>query len=317
MLQKTDALNRKKKGIKQSVGKQLALNDRRLALLSVFQDFYYADTFWSHALMQDPYTETYHKQELQWLANEEQTEHGTAYLKECDEQKKNWKYHSTPFTYRLTPQGRKLFESDPTYIITSEKGSFPHAKMIVEYMQSLVLGQRERDDLRIISPKEILKNHDLGIKVDVTFNFGSTTSSHSYNLKPDNLFILEFTVDGQKLRSCIVLEAENTLTTFPKESQTLKDPSIFRKYLAYDHIMQNKLYRQWGFTNMRVVFLAPNETKLQTMIEALKVANPRYKNAFLFRTQSVFGDRETTPRPHANHLTGAYCTLNGLSTLLP
>jgi hypothetical protein len=164
-----------------------------------------------------------------------------------------------------------------------------HTLLVSDFMVCLELACRQRGDIKIIGPGEILQTmpdqarqskNPWSWKVQGQMPGGAKPVS--FSLMPDKVFGLYFTAEppGQN-KAYFFLEADRS--TMPIKRANLFKSSYYKKMLGYWSSWRGNLYQQhFGFKNARILTLAKSQDRIDSMIQAGKEMDERHQGSRMF-----------------------------------
>lgn len=309
-----DTLNRRVRGRRTPSGKRVVLTTRDFEIFKLLSRYRFlrSTTLWellpeeargrSFKRFQDRLTDLFH---------ETNTMHGGAYLDWPLQQRKAYDARYSPSIYELAPAGETALEElgvevdNVTDLGASTRAAFirefAHMMMICDTLASIEKGTLESPKVRFISWPEILTKappakqlpgHPAAFPVRISHRFGSHHQLHQekFILFPDGLFGLEYQLSsGKKLYRFFAIEAERCNRV---RTKSLKGSSYLKKILAYRYILENKVYKTvLGLPNLLILTVTPNNTRIQTMKEAVtSIYGPKGCANFLYHSIPVHGE---------------------------
>jgi hypothetical protein len=182
---------------------------------------------------------------------------------------------SKPMVYGLTSRGERLLatetgESPKRRKTGAMRLSLEHALAVTDFMVSLEQACRERGDLRVIEPDEILERASEQIRRQPNPFMWETRvrwgrEEHRIHVAPDKVFGLEH-ADGR--RRYYFLEMDRG--TMPVARSDIRRTSLLRKFLSYDATFRDKLHRSlYGLPGFQVLTVTTSEKRVDHCIDIL------------------------------------------------
>ncbi len=206
---------------------------------------------------------------------------------------------SRPVIYGLTRKGASLLREHGRDVrrrlldgIDKERGAgwrfVEHTVAISEFMVSLELAMRGRDDLRILERGEILEDapkstRDRLVRIEASIRIGGTLRKNA--VVPDALFGLRF---NDQEESYFMLEIDRG--EMPVERYRNAQRTYFAKKMLtyYEANRQQRHVHDLGIENFRVLTVTTNATRVEKMLDALgAITNGKGSNIFLFTDQAA------------------------------
>lgn len=145
-----------------------------------------------------------------------------------------------------------------------------------------------KDGYRFIPKQEIIQRANCKYRLGFSIKHPKSGNTLKSTLVPDDLF--GFEKDGEFTYFACELERGNGVFR-----DNLSDTSFLKKLLAYKDIEKTKLYKsQYQISNMRILFIAKSEARMNTMISLTKDLYGK-SNQFLF---SYMEQNKPTPALH-------------------
>lgn len=168
-----------------------------------------------------------------------------------------------------------------------------HALMVSDFMVSLELACRRRDDVRLLQAADIPLPEALKDKRRPFQWSVHVGGSRKIGIIPDGVFALEQRdTDGQAQLMFYFLEADRC--TMPVQRERLERSSIFRKLLAYEATWSQEIHcSRFGWNRFRVLMLTTNAARMKHMIEACGTLE-RGNGLFLFTDTTSMNRNEDT-----------------------
>jgi DNA-binding transcriptional ArsR family regulator len=210
---------------------------------------------------------------------------------------------SRPTIYGLTRKGatqlrqhgedvrRRLLDG-----IDKERGAgwrfIEHTVAISEFMVSLELAMRGRDDLRILERGEILEDapkskRDRLVRIEATIRTASGLRKNA--IIPDALFGLRFN-DGQ--HRYFMLEVDRGEMPVERYSNTQRTYFSRKMLTYYEASRQQRHLHDLGLENFRVLTVTTSARRVERMLEALDaMTGGKGSNLFLFTDQTTLAAR--------------------------
>ncbi len=184
---------------------------------------------------------------------------------------------SKPMVYGLTSRGERL--------LAQETGKTPkrrdndatrlfldHTLAVTDFMVALEGACRERGDLRIIEPDEILARASERVQRQQNPFMWETRvrwggEEHRIHVAPDKVFGVEHE-DGS--RRYYFLEMDRG--TMPVARSDIHRTSLLRKFLSYDATFRDSLHRSlYGLPGFQVLTVTTSEERIASCVEVLRV----------------------------------------------
>jgi hypothetical protein len=183
---------------------------------------------------------------------------------------------SKPMVYGLTSRGERLLAAEtgknPRRCETNATRLFlEHTLAVTDFMVALEQGCRERGDLRIIEPDEILARASERVKRQPNPFMWETRvrwggEEHRIHVAPDKVFGIEH-ADGS--RRYYFLEMDRG--TMPVARSDLRRTSLLRKFLSYDATFRDNLHRRlYGLPGFQVLTVTTSEERIGTSVQVLE-----------------------------------------------
>ncbi len=160
-----------------------------------------------------------------------------------------------------------------------------HTLLIAEVMIAFEVAVRQRSDVTVMEPKEILARAPEVTQRSANpwkwqVSVASAGVTHSLAHVPDKMFGLDLTV--ARKRVYFVLEADRA--TMPVQRNNLNQTSVQRKFLAYFQAYRAGVHKdRYGIGNFRVLTVTTSPQRIATMVEAVKtLSGGSGSNLFLF-----------------------------------
>jgi len=310
----TDKLGRRIRGRRTPSGKRIVLTDRDVEIFKLLRRYRFlrSDTLWQ-LLSSDTGGRSFKRfqDRLTSLFHETNTPHGAAYLDWPVQQRKAHDARYTPSIYELSTAGEGVLEErgiqvqNVTDLAKSDRSTvtreFAHMMMICDTLATIEIGTLNDPNVRFIAWPEILakapeetRKSDLpfALPVDIRNRFVGSRQDQQlqFRLIPDGLFGLEYQLpQSKKVYRFFALEAERTNRI---HSKSLKGSSYVKKILAYQYILQNRIFKsRLGLPNLLILTVTPNQARIKSMSEALMdIYGPTGAAGFLFRAIPVHGE---------------------------
>ena len=201
---------------------------------------------------------------------------------------------SRPVIYGLTRKGASLLREHGLDVrrrlldgIDKERGAgwrfVEHTVSIAEFMVSLELAMRGRENLQILERGEILEDapkstRDRLVRIEASIQLGGTLRKNA--VIPDALFGLRFNDEEE---SYFMLEIDRG--EMPVERYKNAQRTYFAKKMLtyYEANRQRRHVHDLGIENFRVLTVTTKETRVEQMLNALNgITNGKGSNIFLF-----------------------------------
>lgn len=209
---------------------------------------------------------------------------------------------SKPMVYGLTSRGERLLAVETGKSPKRRKAgamrlSLEHALAVTDFMVSLEQVCRERGDVRIIEPDEILEGASERVKRQPNPFMWETNvrwggEEHRLHIAPDKVFGLAY---GDGRRRYYFLEMDRG--TMPVGRSDIRRTSLLRKYLSYDATFRDSLHRSlYGLPGFQVLTVTTSEKRVARCREILlEVASEsRAAKRFLFASKGARADAAET-----------------------
>jgi DNA-binding Lrp family transcriptional regulator len=169
-----------------------------------------------------------------------------------------------------------------------------HTLAIAEVMVAFEVACRERKDMRLISPEEVLagapeatRHLRLPFRWQVEVRHGG--KPYRLGVEPDRVFGLEFHgAPENRRRAYFLLEADRG--TMPVERKGLAQTSFARKLLAYRETWRQGLHKtHLGIPNFRVLTVTTSRERVGHLVQACRALSGDGLRLFLFTDQESIG----------------------------
>ena len=210
---------------------------------------------------------------------------------------------SKPMVYGLTSRGERLLAEEtgksPRRRDTNTTRLFlEHTLAVTDFMVSLEGACRERGDIRIIEPAEILARASDQVKRQSNPFMWETRvrwggEEHRIHVAPDKVFGIE---DADGSRRYYFLEMDRG--TMPVARGDLRRTSLLRKFLSYDATFRDKLYRSlYGLPGFQVLTVTTSEKRSANCIHVLRnwIPWPGAARRFIFAIWGAYSDSQHNP----------------------
>jgi hypothetical protein len=205
---------------------------------------------------------------------------------------------SRPTIYGLTRKGARLLRDEGLDVqrtvldgIDKERGAgwrfIEHTVAIAEFLISLEIAARERDDVCVLESSEILEEAPRlkggRLRVEASIRLDGLMKRNA--VLPDALFGLRFTGDEE---TYFMLEVDRG--EMPVERHTGMERTYFSKKMLtyYEANRQRQHVRDWGIEHYRVATVTTTPERVQQMLEALRaITDGRGSNMFLFTDERM------------------------------
>lgn len=207
--------------------------------------------------------------------------------------------------YELAPRAMELLKDRGLHTSEPRLGDeklFAHSMMVNDTIASLELGGATLVRWPEIAAR--LEKPQRWIPVQIVHQFNFELRQHAFDYENDSHGPFGIRYNGGLYRF-FSLEAEHTN---PIECSNLRKTSFLKKFLAIQHIMENRLYQKsWGIPNLLTLVVAPNQSQIDAMTGViLNVTNGKGAPYVLFRAIPVLDDPRQTARPMPELYTGAW-----------
>jgi hypothetical protein len=315
-----DGLGRRVRGRRTPSGKRIVLSDRDIEIFKLLRRYRFlrSTALWE-LLPRDKRGQSFKRfqDRLTSLFHETNTEHGAAYLDWPVQQRKAHDTRYTPSIYELSPAGESVLEERGIEVLNvtdlgkSDRATvtreFAHMMMICDTLAAIEVGTLNDPKARFVTWPEILakappetrkSDAPISFPVSIEHRFAprQETQKEQFRLVPDGLFGLEYVLpDGNKRYRFFVLEAERSNRV---RTTRLKGSSYFKKILAYQYILQNKIFKsRLGLPNLLILTVTPNNVRIKTMTEAVNdIYGPSGCSSFLYNAIPVHGETNSSFR---------------------
>jgi hypothetical protein len=176
---------------------------------------------------------------------------------------------------------------------TAQVAFLEHTLEVANFMVCLELACRQRKDVEIIEPEEILartlaetreKDNPFAFQVKAKRPGDREASQFTFGIIPDKIFGLHFVdLPAGRNRAYFFLEADRA--TMPVKRKNLFKTSFYKKMLGYytaSPMKQGVFKETFGFKNARVLTATKSQDRINTMIEAGKDVDERGKGTRMF-----------------------------------
>jgi len=237
--------------------------------------------------------------------------HG-GYLDRPREQIERYQSGSRPMIYGLGNNGAKLlaeeFNIDRTKVDWTSKNRdvqkrfLQHTLLVAQFMVCLDLACRQRENIRMIEPEEILANapeetrkrkNPYILKIQTVKTIQGHPKTINIGVIPDKMFGLHF-ADQPEGRNMAYFFLEGDRATMPVIRSNLIRSAIYKKLLGYyiaSPLKEGVFEKNFGLKNARVLFITKDLIRVKDMVEANKKVDHRRKGIgmFLFTQTGKFG----------------------------
>jgi DNA-binding transcriptional ArsR family regulator len=204
---------------------------------------------------------------------------------------------SRPTIYGLTRKGARLLRDEGLDVqrtvldgIDKERGAgwrfVEHTVAIAEFLISLEVAARERDDVRVLESSEILEEPPRPkgghVRVEASIRLDGVMKRSA--VLPDAMFGLRFNDEEE---SYFMLELDRG--EMPVERHTNVERTYFSKKMLtyYEANRQRQHVRDFGIEHYRVATVTTTPERVERMIEALRtITDGRGSSMFLFTDES-------------------------------
>lgn len=146
-----------------------------------------------------------------------------------------------------------------------------HSLAVADVMVALEIAAQKRNDIRITA------EDTADIKWSVPLKERGTTTQ--FPVVPDKIFKVESTVDS---RSALHVLLEVDRATMPVMRQTLKQTSVYRKFIGYQKVWRENLHSRFGMSRVRVLTVTTTPERVVNLVEAAQQLRESTPGLFLF-----------------------------------
>ena len=201
---------------------------------------------------------------------------------------------SRPMIYGLTRSGAQLLRRHGHEVrrrlldgIDKERGAgwrfIEHTVAVSEFLVSLELATRGREDVRLLTRGEILEDapksrRDRQVKLEASIRIGGSLRKNG--VVPDALFGLRF---GDESESYFMLEIDRGEMPVERYKNTYRTYFAKKMLTYYEAFRQRRHVFDLGIQNFRVLTVTTDQARIERMVSALNVITEgRGSNMFLF-----------------------------------
>ena len=164
-----------------------------------------------------------------------------------------------------------------------------HTLAVADVMVALEIASRKRSDIRITAEDAA------DIKWSVPLKERGATMQ--FPVVPDKIFKIE----SESGSLHVFLEVDRA--TMPVVRQTLKQTSLYRKFVGYQKVWRDKLHTRFGMSRVRVLTVTTTPERVVNLVEAAQQLRESTPGLFLFTHRA---NLTLTPEPlNARVLNGA------------
>jgi hypothetical protein len=176
---------------------------------------------------------------------------------------------------------------------TAQTAFLEHTLEVAEFMVCLELACRQRKDIEIIEPEEVLarapaetreKDNPFAFQVKAKRPGDRKSNEFTFGIIPDKIFGLHFVNEpAGRNRAYFFLEADRA--TMPVRRKNLIKTSFYKKMLGYytaSPMKQGVFKETFGFKNARVLAVTTSQDRFNNMIKAGKDVDERGKGTRMF-----------------------------------
>lgn len=305
MVEKTDALGRRKRTVPQSTGKRISLQSRDwLWLRKLHEHGPLPSSFLLEYCRESHASEKRAQDRLTDLFNENNNVDTGNYLSRPPKQFHTIDSRYNQLVYDLTKASRKALAREYPDLKSGNinAGPWVHKLMVSCITSSIELACDQRDDIKYIPGSEILARANAEFCYPVKITIPGSDRLIEKDLIPDALFGLEyFSDDSSKFRFFIV-EADRS--TEPASSKNFNRKSLQRNLLQYRSYIEGGLYKKHLRLSSPAMVLnvANSEKRMEQMIKATTSLFPHGNGYMLFQHWDEFGEIFRPPAPKAELL---------------
>jgi hypothetical protein len=146
-----------------------------------------------------------------------------------------------------------------------------HTLAVADVMVALEVACRNRDGVRIKTDDEA------NVKWSVAVN--DRGKSAHLPVVPDKIFKVEFPATPN-VSIHILLEVDRA--TMPVMRHTLKQTSVYRKFVAYQKVWRDKRHTEFGMDRVRVLTVTTTPERVMNLIQAVRHLREKTPGLFLF-----------------------------------
>lgn len=188
-----------------------------------------------------------------------------------------------PRIHAITPKGEALLEERgihplkttrlDKYQIGSAGSNFAHSMTVCDVMASIEIGLK-KTGCRLVSWLEIIESVECMEPMKLAYDTEFDGVRFKGNLSPDGLFGIGYP-DGSINYFFLEVERMNPVGLKALESRkalqkSARRASFIGKLLAYKDIFDRNTFRQLEIPTFSVLFVAPNEAKIDNMVAVTK-----------------------------------------------
>lgn len=242
------------------------------------------------------------------LFHEDNTVHGSAYLRRPAQQFQTLDARYNQIVSDLSPAGVKTLKQAGSWYKQSgpQGGPWWHKFMIASVTASIELACMARSDVDYIPQWKILERAQTKLEADLRYLDPASGKQVQKVLKPDTLFGLEYRLHGRARYRFFVVEADRA--TEPLNTKTSNRKSARRSFSQYRAYIEQGLYKQHLKLTapLLVLNVTTSETRRNALLKTLLSGTPAGNDYMLFQHWEAFSTPPSVPKPNPFLLEGSW-----------